>query len=171
RVRIPPAPPFIRSKESQMRIALIGLGRMGSNIARRLMRDDHEVVAFDRNPASVDMLVKEGAVGASSLADVMAKLEPPRLVWVMLPAGEPTESTVAALRDLGEAGDVLIDGGNSFFKDDVRRARECAAKGTHYVDVGTSGGVWGLERGFCLMIGGDAEVVARLDPIFATLAP
>ena len=154
-----------------MRIALIGLGRMGSNIARRLMRDGHEVVGFDRNPVSVEAVVTEGAVGASSLADVMAKLEPPRVVWVMLPAGEPTESTIAALRDLAEAGDVLIDGGNSFFKDDVRRARECAARGVHYVDVGTSGGVWGLERGYCLMIGGDAEVVARLDSIFATLAP
>jgi 6-phosphogluconate dehydrogenase len=154
-----------------MRIALIGLGRMGSNIARRLMRDGHEVVGFDRDAASVEALAKEGAVGAGSLAEVMAKLEPPRVVWVMLPAGQPTETTIAALRDLAEAGDVLIDGGNSFFKDDVRRARECAARGVHYVDVGTSGGVWGLERGFCLMIGGDAEVVERLDPIFATLAP
>ena len=154
-----------------MRIALIGLGRMGSNIARRLMRDGHEVVGFDRDPAAVKALVEEGAVGVESLADVMSRLEPPRVAWVMLPAGAPTENTIAALRDLAEAGDVLIDGGNSFFKDDVRRARECAARGVHYVDVGTSGGVWGLERGFCLMIGGDAEMVARLDPIFATLAP
>jgi 6-phosphogluconate dehydrogenase len=154
-----------------MRIALIGLGRMGSNIARRLIRGGHDVVAFDRNRASVDALAEEGAVGAGSLAEVMAKLEPPRVVWVMLPAGEPTESTIAALRDLAEPGDVLIDGGNSFFKDDIRRARECAARGVHYVDVGTSGGVWGLERGFCLMIGGDSDVVARIDPVFATLAP
>jgi 6-phosphogluconate dehydrogenase len=154
-----------------MRVALIGLGRMGSNIARRLMQGGHEVVAFDLNPASVEQLAEEGAAGAVSLEDVAAKLDAPRIFWVMLPAGGPTETTIATLRDLAEPGDVIIDGGNSFFKDDVRRARECAARGVHYVDVGTSGGVWGLERGYCLMIGGDAGVVNRLDPIFATLAP
>src|SRR4249919_1665352 len=154
-----------------MRVALIGLGRMGSNIARRLMEGGHEVVAFDLNPDSVAQLAKDGAVGAGSLAEVVAKLDEPRIFWVMLPAGGPTETTIATLRDLAAPGDVIIDGGNSFYKDDVRRARDCVAKGVHYVDVGTSGGVWGLERGYCLMIGGDADVVTRLDPIFATLAP
>ena len=154
-----------------MRLAIIGLGRMGSNIARRLMQGGHDVVTFDLNPASVELLTKEGAVGANSLEDVAAKLDGPRVFWVMLPAGGPTETTIATLHDLAQPGDVIIDGGNSFFKDDVRRARESAARGVHYVDVGTSGGVWGLERGYCLMIGGDAEVINRLDPIFATLAP
>jgi len=154
-----------------MRIALIGLGRMGSNIARRLMQAGHDIVAFDLNPASVEQLATEGAAGATSLADVAAKLEAPRIFWVMLPAGAPTEDTVATLRDLAAPGDIIIDGGNSFYKDDIRRARECAAQGVHYVDVGTSGGVWGLERGYCLMIGGDADVVKLLDPIFAALAP
>ena len=154
-----------------MRIALIGLGRMGSNIARRLMQAGHDIVAFDLNPASVEQLATEGAAGATSLADVVAKLEGPRIFWVMLPAGGPTEDTVATLRDLAAPGDIIIDGGNSFYKDDIRRARECAAQGVHYVDVGTSGGVWGLERGYCLMIGGDADVVKLLDPIFAALAP
>ena len=154
-----------------MRLALIGLGRMGSNIVRRLMQGGHEVVAFDLNPASVEQLAKEGAVGANSLEDLAAKLEAPRVFWVMLPAGGPTETTIASLRDLAEPGDVVIDGGNTFFKDDVRRARECAARGVHYVDVGTSGGVWGLERGYCMMIGGDERIVKLLDPIFATLAP
>jgi 6-phosphogluconate dehydrogenase len=154
-----------------MRLALIGLGRMGSNIARRLMQGGHEVVAFDVNPDSVAQLAKEGADGAGSLADVAAKLAGPRIFWVMLPAGGPTETTIATLRDLAEPGDIIIDGGNTFFKDDVRRAAECAGRGVHYVDVGTSGGVWGLERGFCLMIGGDKDVVDQLDPIFATLAP
>jgi len=154
-----------------MRLALIGLGRMGSNIARRLMQARHEVVAFDLNSDSVAQLAKEGAVGANSLADVAAKLSAPRIFWVMLPAGGPTETTIASLRDLAEPGDIIIDGGNTFFKDDVRRAGECAGKGVHYVDVGTSGGVWGLERGYCLMIGGDVDVVKQLDPVFATLAP
>jgi len=154
-----------------MRIAMIGLGRMGLNIARRLMQSGHDIVAFDLNPASVEQLADEGAVGAASLADLAAKLAAPRIFWVMLPHGDPTESTVAALRDLAEPGDIIIDGGNSFFKDDIRRARDCAARGVHYVDVGTSGGVWGLERGYCLMIGGEADVVKLLDPIFATLAP
>ena len=154
-----------------MRVALIGLGRMGSNIARRLMQSGHETVAFDLNPASVEQLVGEGAAGAKSLEEVAAKLDAPRIFWVMLPAGAPTETTVAALRDLAEPGDIIIDGGNTFYKDDIRRARECAKVGIHYVDVGTSGGVWGLERGYCLMIGGDKDVVDLLDPIFATLAP
>ena len=154
-----------------MRIAVIGLGRMGANISRRLMRGGHEVVAFDRNPDSVRELESEGAVTAGSLEEAAAKLEAPRILWLMLPAGAPTEDTVAALRTIAEAGDVLIDGGNTFFKDDIRRSRECRDRGIHYVDVGTSGGVWGLDRGYCLMIGGDQPVVEMLDPIFDTLAP
>jgi 6-phosphogluconate dehydrogenase len=154
-----------------MRIAVIGLGRMGANISRRLMRGGHEVVGFDRSPETVDQLAADGAVAATSLEDAASKLAAPRIFWVMVPAGEPTEETVAQLRAIAQAGDVIIDGGNSFFKDDVRRAKECSEHGIHYVDVGTSGGVWGLERGYCLMIGGDKEVVAMLDPIFDTLAP
>jgi len=154
-----------------MRLALIGLGRMGSNIARRLRQARHEGVAFDLNSDSVAQLAKEGAVGANSLADVAAKLSAPRIFWVMLPAGGPTETTIASLRDLAEPGDIIIDGGNTFYKDDIRRNRDCAAKGIHYVDVGTSGGIWGLERGYCLMIGGLTDVVTMLDPIFKTLAP
>jgi 6-phosphogluconate dehydrogenase len=158
-------------KEGAMQIGMIGLGRMGGNMVRRLLRGGHECVAFDRNPAAVDELVKEGATGASSLDDFVAKLAAPKAAWIMVPAGKPTEDLV---RDLGERlgqGGVVIDGGNSHFKDDVRRARELRAKGVHYVDAGTSGGIWGLERGYCLMIGGDKEVVERLDPIWKTLAP
>ena len=154
-----------------MRLAVIGLGRMGANISLRLMRGGHEVVGFDRDSAAVTKLVEDGATGAGSLEDAVSKLEAPRIFWVMLPAGAPTEETVAALRGIAAAGDVIIDGGNSFFKDDIRRHRECAAAGIHYVDVGTSGGVWGLERGYCMMIGGDKVVIDMLDPIFDTLAP
>jgi len=154
-----------------VRLAMIGLGRMGANIARRLMGGGHEIVAFDRDEAAVAALVADGAEGAASLEELAAKLQAPRIFWVMLPAGGPTEDTVAALRGLAEPGDVIIDGGNTFYKDDIRRHRECAEKGVHYVDVGTSGGVWGLERGYCLMIGGASEVVTMLDPIFDTLAP
>ena len=154
-----------------MRIAVIGLGRMGANIARRLMRGGHEVVGFDRDQESVRKLAEEGAAGAASLEELAAKLESPRIFWVMVPAGAPTEESVAALRAIAQAGDVIIDGGNTFFKDDIRRHRECAEHGINYIDVGTSGGVWGLERGYCLMIGGDKSVVDMLDPIFATLAP
>ena len=154
-----------------MRLAMIGLGRMGANIARRLMGGGHEIVAFDRDEAAVAALVADGAVGASSLEELAAKLQAPRIFWVMLPAGGPTEETVAALCRIAEAGDIVIDGGNSFFKDDIRRHRECAERGVSYVDVGTSGGVWGLERGYCLMIGGDRQAVDMLDPIFDTLAP
>ena len=154
-----------------MQLAMIGLGRMGANIARRLMRAGHEIVGFDLNEANVQALAGEGATAALSLDDIVAKLEAPRIFWVMLPAGTATEETIATLRTIAQAGDVIIDGGNSFFKDDIRRSRECAATGLHYVDVGTSGGVWGLERGYCLMIGGEQEVVERLDPIFDALAP
>ena len=154
-----------------MRLAVIGLGRMGSNISRRLMRGGHEIVGFDRDGQAVAELAKEGALGADSLEDAVAKLNPPRIFWVMLPAGGPTEETVTALTRMASAGDIIIDGGNSFYRDDIRRHRSCAESGVHYVDVGTSGGVWGLERGYCLMIGGDSDAVASLDPIFSTLAP
>jgi 6-phosphogluconate dehydrogenase len=157
-----------------MQIGMIGLGRMGGNMVRRLLRGGHECVVFDRNPAAVEELAKEGATGASSMEDFVAKLaapNSPKTAWVMVPAGKPTEDTV---RELGERlgqGGVVIDGGNSHFKDDVRRARELREKGVSYVDAGTSGGIWGLERGYCLMIGGEPEVVQRLDPIWKTLAP
>jgi len=150
---------------------MIGLGRMGANISRRLMRSGHEIVAFDRDEESVRTMVAEGASGAGSLEEVAAQLAAPRIFWVMLPAGEPTEETVIALRSISQPGDIIIDGGNSFFKDDIRRHRECAQSGINYVDVGTSGGIWGLERGYCLMIGGDKHIVEMLDPIFDTLAP
>jgi 6-phosphogluconate dehydrogenase len=150
---------------------MIGLGRMGGNMARRLLRGGHQCVVFDRSPEAVAELAKEGAVGASSLADVAAKLEQPRTVWLMLPAGEITEGTVGALAVHLEAGDAVIDGGNSYYKDDVRRSGELAAKGIHYLDAGTSGGIWGLERGYCLMVGGPRDTVERLDPIWKTLAP
>jgi 6-phosphogluconate dehydrogenase len=154
-----------------MQIAMIGLGRMGGNMARRLLRGGHRCVVFDRSSEAVAELVKEGAVGASSLADVVAKLEQPRTVWLMLPAGEITEGTIGALAVHLEAGDAVIDGGNSYYKDDVRRSGELAGKGIHYLDAGTSGGIWGLERGYCLMVGGPRDTVERLDPIWRTLAP
>ncbi len=154
-----------------MKLGLIGLGRMGGNIARRLMQGGHSVVVFDQNPDAVKDLAGAGAEGASSLEDLYKRLDAPAIVWIMLPAGQPTEATVETLAGLARPGDVLIDGGNSFYKDDVRRAAALKPRGIHYVDVGTSGGVWGLERGYCMMIGGDADVMQRLDPIFATLAP
>jgi 6-phosphogluconate dehydrogenase len=152
-----------------MRLAMIGLGRMGANIARRLMLGGHEIVAFDRDAKAIDTLVKDGAVGASSVQDVVAKLEGKRIFWVMLPAGEPTQSMVDSLLALAGPGDIVIDGGNSFYKDDIRRAKACAEKQVTYVDVGTSGGVWGLQRGYCMMIGGETEAVDHLDPIFSVL--
>ena len=154
-----------------MRLAMIGLGKMGANISRRLMRDGHQVVAFDRSEEAARALAADGAETASSLEDVAAKLQGPRIFWLMLPAGAATEDTVTALKGIAQPGDIIIDGGNSFWKDDVRRHRSCAEAGIHYVDVGTSGGVWGLERGYCLMIGGDKAIVDSLDPIFETLAP
>ncbi|TXN32278.1 decarboxylating 6-phosphogluconate dehydrogenase [Methylobacterium sp. WL30] len=154
-----------------MQLGMIGLGRMGGNIVRRLLRDGHTAVVFDQNPEAVEALVEAGAVGADSLEDFVGKLDVPRAAWVMLPAGAITEGTVKTLSGLMQADDVIIDGGNSFYGDDVRRAGELKGKGIHYVDVGTSGGVWGLERGYCMMIGGDTAAVGRLDPIFATLAP
>ncbi|GJD43487.1 6-phosphogluconate dehydrogenase, NAD(+)-dependent, decarboxylating [Methylobacterium cerastii] len=154
-----------------MQLGMIGLGRMGGNIVRRLLRDGHTAVVFDQNPEAVKALVEAGAVGADSLEDFVSKLDVPRAAWVMLPAGAITEATVKALSGLMQADDVIIDGGNSFYGDDVRRAGELKDRSIHYVDVGTSGGVWGLERGYCMMIGGDKAAVDRLDPVFATLAP
>jgi 6-phosphogluconate dehydrogenase len=154
-----------------MQLGMVGLGRMGANLVRRLMRNGHRCVVFNRTRGPVDALVREGAVGSSSLEDLAAKLDKPRAVWVMLPAGQPTENTVSELGRLLDQGDIAIDGGNSFYKDDIRRAQALQTRGIHYVDVGTSGGVWGLERGYCMMIGGDTEAVMRLDPIFAALAP
>ncbi len=154
-----------------MQLGMIGLGRMGANMARRLMRGGHQCVVYDRSPDAVKQLAGEGAKGAGSLAELVASLAKPRAVWNMGPAGGPTESTVEELGKVLEAGDTIIDGGNSFFKDDIRRARSLAAKKITYVDAGTSGGVYGLERGYCLMVGGDSDVVKRLEPIFKTLAP
>jgi 6-phosphogluconate dehydrogenase len=154
-----------------MQLGIIGLGRMGGNIARRLMLNGHTTVVYDRNEAFVKGLSEEGATGVADLKALVAGLQKPRAVWVMLPAGDPTENTINELSELLEDGDVIIDGGNTNYKDDVRRGKALAQKGLHYVDVGTSGGVWGLERGYCMMIGGDTETVQRLDPIFAALAP
>ena len=154
-----------------MKIGLIGLGRMGGNIARRLMQAGHEIVAYDRSAEAVEALAKDGAEAANSLDDVRAKLGSPAIWWVMLPAGGPTEDTISAIGEGAKDGDIIIDGGNTFYKDDIRRAKALAEKGVHYVDVGTSGGVWGLERGYCMMIGGDTETVNLLDPIFDALAP
>jgi 6-phosphogluconate dehydrogenase len=144
---------------------------MGSNMVRRLMRGGHQCVVSDLSPQSVAALAKEGATGSASLDDFAVKLTKPRAAWIMVPAGDPTEQTVNALAARFESGDAIIDGGNSYFKDDVRRSRKLKDRGIHYIDVGTSGGVWGLERGYCMMLGGPKQVVARLDPIFKTLAP
>ena len=149
---------------------MVGLGRMGANMVRRLIRAGHRCIVFDRIPKAVEGLANEGAIGASSLADLVKKLDKPRAVWLMVPAAV-VDQTIADLLPYLESGDTLIDGGNSYYVDDIRRGKELAAKGIHYVDVGTSGGVWGLERGYCMMIGGETTVVQRLDPIFATLAP
>src|ERR671922_2378555 len=153
-----------------MQLGMIGLGRMGANMVRRLLKGGHQCVVFDRSPQAVTELAQEKAVGTSSLADLVKKLEKPRAVWLMVPAAV-VDQTIADLLPSLEAGDILIDGGNSYYIDDIRRAKELAPKQIHYVDVGTSGGVRGLERGYCMMIGGEADVVRRLDPIFATLAP
>ena len=154
-----------------MHIGMVGLGRMGGNMARRLMRGGHHVVAFATDPSAVKQLQGEGATGTTTLDDLVAKLGTPRVAWVMVPAGGPTEQVVNDLAARMEPGDTIIDGGNSYFKDDVRRARALEPKGIHYVDVGTSGGVWGLERGYCLMCGGQPDAIARLAPVFTTLAP
>jgi len=154
-----------------MQIGMIGLGRMGGNMVRRLLRGGHECVVYDLNPNAIAELVAEGASGAGTLDEFVAKLQKPRTAWIMVPAGDPTEGMVQELGKRLEKGDAIVDGGNSYFKDDVRRAQSLAEKGIFYVDAGTSGGVWGLERGYCLMIGGEREAVQRLDPIWKTLAP
>ena len=158
------------NKKSSAQLGMIGLGRMGANMVRRLLKDGHRCVVFDHLPEAVKDLAKDKAVGATSLADLVKQLDKPRAIWLMVPAAV-VDKTIADLLPLLEPGDTIIDGGNSYYIDDIRRAKELAPKGIHYVDVGTSGGVWGLERGYCMMIGGDLEVVQRLDPIFATLAP
>ena len=154
-----------------MELGMVGLGRMGANLVRRVSRAGHECVVFDVNPAAVRALQTEGAIGASSLEDLVATMTAPRAVWVMVPAGDITAKTVSDLAEHLEPGDVIIDGGNSYYRDDIARAETVRAKGIHYVDVGTSGGVWGLERGYCLMIGGEDEVVGRLQPVFEAIAP
>jgi 6-phosphogluconate dehydrogenase len=156
--------------KTTMQLGMIGLGRMGANMVRRLLRAGHQCVVYDRSPQTVEELVKEKATGADSLADLVKKLTKPRAIWLMVPAAV-VDQTIAELAPLLEKGDILIDGGNSYYVDDLRRAKELAKKGIHYVDVGTSGGVWGLERGYCMMIGGESAVVQHLDPIFSTLAP
>jgi 6-phosphogluconate dehydrogenase len=157
-------------EKTTMQLGMIGLGRMGANMVRRLIRAGHQCAVYDRSPQTVNELVKDQAIGANSLPDLVKKLTKPRALWLMVPAAV-VDQTIADLVPLLDPGDILIDGGNSYYIDDLRRAKELAAKGIHYVDVGTSGGVWGLERGYCMMIGGETEIVQRLDPIFATLAP
>jgi 6-phosphogluconate dehydrogenase len=154
-----------------MKLGMVGLGRMGANMTRRLMRGGHEVVVTDLSADNVKHIAGEGAIASASLDDFVTKLGKPRVAWLMVPAGGPTEQTVQTLAQKFQAGDILIDGGNSYFKDDIRRSKQLRDKGIHYVDVGTSGGVWGLERGYCMMIGGPKEAVQHLDPIFKTLAP
>ena len=153
-----------------MQLGMVGLGRMGANMVRRLLKGGHRCVVFDMSPKAVKELTKAKAVGAASLADLVKKLKKPRAVWLMVPAAV-VDQTIADILPLLDAGDILIDGGNSYYVDDIRRAKELTPKGIHYVDVGTSGGIWGLERGYCMMIGGEKTVVKRLDPIFKTLAP
>src|SRR5580700_3313628 len=153
-----------------MQLGMVGLGRMGANMVLRLLKNGHSSVVFDRSPKAVEELVKEKAIGAGSLAEFVKKLEKPRAVWLMVPAAA-VDDTIAGLLPHLESGDILIDGGNSYYVDDIRRAKELVPKGIHYVDVGTSGGVWGLERGYCMMIGGENDIVKHLDPVFATLAP
>lgn len=154
-----------------MQLGMIGLGRMGGNIVRRLMRHGHSTVVYDKDAKAVAGLTADGAVGSATLEEFISKLERPRTAWVMLPAGRITETTIETIAGVMQAGDVIIDGGNTFWQDDVRRGKALKERGIHYVDVGTSGGVWGLDRGYCMMIGGEKQVVDRLDPIFAALAP
>jgi 6-phosphogluconate dehydrogenase len=156
--------------DTPMQLGMIGLGRMGANLVRRLMRDGHHCVVYDRSPDVVKALQDEGADGASSITDFVGKLEQPRATWIMVPAAV-VQSTIDQLRPLLDEGDIIIDGGNSYYRDDIDRARQLAVDGIHYVDCGTSGGVWGLERGYCLMIGGEPGPVSHLDPIFKTIAP
>ena len=157
--------------ETPMQLGMVGLGRMGAGLVRRLMADGHRCVAYDVSPDAVKAVEANGAVGAGSLKDFAAKLEKPRAAWVMVPAGEITDKTIAELAEVLEPGDTIIDGGNTYYHDDMRHAAALREKGIHHIDVGTSGGIWGFERGFCLMIGGEDEPVERLDPIFASIAP
>ena len=159
------------STRDPMQLGMVGLGRMGANIVRRLMRDGHSCVVFDVDPDAAKTLEKEGATGSTSLSDFVEKLTPPRAAWVMVPAGEVTGQTIEDLASHMDSGDMIIDGGNSYYRDDISRAADLAKRGIHHVDCGTSGGVWGIERGYCLMIGGDPDPVAHLQPIFATIAP
>jgi 6-phosphogluconate dehydrogenase len=154
-----------------MQLAMVGLGRMGANLVRRLMADGHDCVVFDTDPKAVGELAQEGAVGCQSLDDMISKLQQPRAVWIMVPAGDPTDAVVTALSERLDPGDTIIDGGNSYYRDDIARAADLAEKDIHYLDVGTSGGVWGRDRGYCLMIGGDAPTVQRLAPLFGAIAP
>ena len=159
------------ASDKPMQLGMVGLGRMGAGLVRRLMRDGHSCVVYDVAPAAIEALVADGATGASTLAELAAKLEPPRAVWVMVPAGEITDATIADLAEVLDSGDTIIDGGNTYYRDDLRHAATLREKGIHHIDCGTSGGVWGFERGFCLMVGGEDEPVERLSPIFATIAP
>jgi len=154
-----------------MQLGVVGIGRMGANIVRRLMRDGHRCVVYDVDPNAVKVLEREGAIGSSSVADFIEKLDSPRAAWVMVPSGQITGKTIAELAAHMESGDTIIDGGNSYYRDDMARAAELSGRGIHLVDCGTSGGVWGIDRGYCLMIGGEAEVIKRLNPIFASIAP
>jgi 6-phosphogluconate dehydrogenase len=157
--------------DTPMQLGMVGLGRMGANLVRRLMRDGHSCVGYDVSPDAVKALAADGAVGADSLEDFVAKLDKPRAAWVMVPAGEITDKTIAQLAAAMEPGDVIIDGGNTHYHDDIRHAGELKERGVHHIDCGTSGGVWGLERGYCLMLGGEPQVVQRLAPLFASIAP
>ncbi|MEO1915416.1 MAG: phosphogluconate dehydrogenase (NAD(+)-dependent, decarboxylating) [Myxococcales bacterium] len=162
---------MMNDRSKAMQLGMIGLGKMGANMVRRIMGAGHECVVFDQSPEAVEALKNEGARGATSLAELVSKLDAPRAIWIMVPAGEITEGVVQELAGLMSKGDMMIDGGNSMFKDDARRAIELTPKGIHYLDCGTSGGVWGIDRGYCLMIGGDKDAVTHLDPIFKCLAP
>jgi 6-phosphogluconate dehydrogenase len=164
-------PLYVTAEEIPMKLGMIGLGKMGANMARRLMRGGHDCVVFDLSRDSVGMLEKEGAEGASSLEDLVMKLDAPRVVWIMVPAGDPTEKTVDEVSRYLDADDVVIDGGNTYYRDDIRRAAALKGRDVHYVDVGTSGGVWGLEEGYSIMVGGEKHVVDSLSPVFETLAP
>ena len=154
-----------------MQLGMVGLGRMGANMTTRLERGGHQVVAYDRDPAAVQRSVGDGATGASSLADLAAKLQPPRAVWIMVPSGQPTDSTITELLTILQPGDTIIDGGNSKWTDSKERYARCKDENVAFVDAGTSGGIWGLENGYCLMVGGDDDAVKRVEPIFLTLAP
>lgn len=154
-----------------MQIAMIGLGRMGMNMARRLLQHGHQVIAYNRTSRKTDELAKEGALGAYSLHEVVESLSPPRILWIMLPAGPPVDEHIEGLKDILSPGDIIVEGGNSYYEDDIRRAEYLVEKGIHYMDVGVSGGVWGLKLGYCLMVGGKKEIFSHLEPVLKSLAP